>query len=265
MIENTDLVNDFMDFELQGGLTGKATGADKYETSIRMRLGQKLTLKASTSSVVASTSSATSSVAQLVLASSDASLAINTVGDNSIDLKGYSFASSDASITVTTTPSSLVGGVWQPGSVGLLGAVHQIISATASATATSAVVPIDNTIPQSSEGATLMNLNITPKRIGSKILVFFNGMFQNDNANSAVTAALIRSSAANSVAAQFANVVSVNGVINLTLTYIETTASLSTINYEIRFGPANGAHTATAAPAAYGGVELSYLYAIEVG
>ena len=113
-------------------------------------------------------------------------------------------------------------------------AIQTAYSQIVTSTTTTTTIPLDDTIPQSTEGAEFLTVTITPKKIGNVLRVqaiIFFGL----SGNSIGAAALFKNSDASAVAA----VAQVNNtaVSVMTLNYYETITSLTAITFKVRCGP----------------------------
>jgi hypothetical protein len=116
--------------------------------------------------------------------------------------------------------------------VGTPPVAYQEYSASATGTTT---IPLDNTIPQNTEGTEFMSVTITPDRVGDKILVEAHGVFSHSN-NLTIVAALFVNNDANAVAVA-AETTSVGGHLRtLILRYMHTVTDLNPITFKVRAG-----------------------------
>jgi hypothetical protein len=148
--------------------------------------------------------------------------------------------------------------------------IQSVYAETLAATVSSTLLPVDDTIPQITEGAEVLTASITPKYATSKIRVRFTGFVTVGTGGTNVSAALFRDAVANAIAA-------------VTLTpealaryneifYLEaqdSPASVSAITYRIRIGPGTGGVSVclngdTTSGRYFGGVARSTLVVEEV-
>jgi hypothetical protein len=98
-------------------------------------------------------------------------------------------------------------------------------------------MPIDDTIPQNTEGDQYMSLAITPKSAASTLVieVVFN---YSESSPDAVTAALFQDSTANALAAAAGYVPSIGDVPNqINFTHVMTAGTTSSTTFKVRAGP----------------------------
>lgn len=87
------------------------------------------------------------------------------------------------------------------------GAILKVAAASSSTSgSTTTIIPLDNTTPQSSEGAEIITLSFTPTSASSRVLVFFNFCYSS-NVNTPI-AALFFDSDASATCSAFLNTVS---------------------------------------------------------
>jgi len=120
--------------------------------------------------------------------------------------------------------------------------VVQVVSVIDGAVATgSTKVPLDDTIPQNTEGDEYMTLAITPQNIGNKlkIEVVFNF---SENGSSVTSAALFQDSIANAlgVVATQTDLNSANGANQITFTYTMAAGTTSSTTFKVRAGTQGG-------------------------
>jgi hypothetical protein len=116
------------------------------------------------------------------------------------------------------------------------GKVINIVNTQTGAYATGTTqIPLDNTIPQNTEGDQYMSLSYTPTSAASKlqINVVANGY---TDGNAAVSAALFQDSVANALAATviYANGAATNNI--LSFSHTMTAATTSAITFKVRIG-----------------------------
>lgn len=143
-------------------------------------------------------------------------------------------------VDATGTPSSTTffrgDNTWAT-PVAASGSVVQVVNVqTGTYSSTSSVIPIDNTIPQITEGAQLFTLNITPTNASSKLKF---DIVVNAGINSAnwVSIALFQGSTANAIAAMSGYLTTSGSANPLALNYYMTAGTTSLITFSLRFGP----------------------------
>ena len=101
---------------------------------------------------------------------------------------------------------------------------------------TTALIPLDNSIPQSSEGAEVFTQAITPTASSSKILITVVLNLANDVAQIQV-GALFRDSVANALAAGWARTSLANNPNSpMVIQYLDSPSSTSAVTYKVRVG-----------------------------
>lgn len=101
------------------------------------------------------------------------------------------------------------GAAWVPATASG-GAILKVASTSSSTSgSTTTIIPLDNTTPQSSEGAEIITLSFTPTSASSRVLVFFNFCYSS-NVNTPI-AALFFDSDASATCAAFLNTVPSSG------------------------------------------------------
>lgn len=117
------------------------------------------------------------------------------------------------------------------------GSVIQTVSATPyTANANLGTIPLDNTIPQNTEGTQILTLNITPRSSTSQIRLLFNGFGGADTSGVCLTVAVFRSGNVNALKTVSASAPNPNNLIMLSLDWIDTPASTAQQTYSIRAG-----------------------------
>ena len=102
---------------------------------------------------------------------------------------------------------------------------------------TTALIPLDDTIPQNTEGAEVFTQAITPTRSDSKILITCVLNISNSNASNLHTAAIFRDSIANSIAAGWALCVGTNAPNSpMVINFLDSPATTSAVTYKVRVG-----------------------------
>lgn len=106
--------------------------------------------------------------------------------------------------------------------------------------ASSATIPLNNTIPQATQGTQILTASITPKASSHKVLIEVTVHIAPAVTQSAV-AALFRGAAANALAAGVAGGINdTNGVTSITFHFVDSPASESAQTYNIRVGAGSG-------------------------
>jgi hypothetical protein len=140
-------------------------------------------------------------------------------------------------------------------------AVQQVVSTITGAVATGTTsIPLDDTIPQNTEGDQYMTLAITPKSATSKLViqVIWNG---SNNTNGVVSGvvALFQDSTANAIAAEYFTLAGQYYGMNIPLTWVMTSGTTSSTTFKVRVGCQSGTTTfnGTNGTRLFGGVQSS--------
>jgi len=116
----------------------------------------------------------------------------------------------------------------------------QVVNATYSAVATgSTVIPLDDTIPQNTEGTEFMSLSITPKSATNILVISI--IFYCSSSLSVIdtTVALFQDSIASAIAVTGVTSAGVNYRTILPLTHTMTAGTTSSTTYKVRVGPSS--------------------------
>ena len=171
-----------------------------------------------------------------------------------------------ALLNVTGTPSAttfLAGNnTWAAAGGG--GKLVQMVSSVDGAVATGTTVfPVDDTIPQNTEGVEYMSLAITPTNASNKLVIQFTGSFAvNDTGGAGVGSALFQDSTANALAATTHDSNGSHERYQHTIQHVMTAGTTSATTFKIRAGYVtsatvtfNGSNTSRQ----FGGVNASSL------
>jgi hypothetical protein len=168
------------------------------------------------------------------------------------------------------------GGVWRQVGHSLIGGrsmvatgrTVQIVEDTDSAVATTTtVMPIDDTIPQNTEGAEFLSVSITPTNAASKLIVDWELNVSTNTGGVNLAAALFVDSEANARMARATNAGNTNTMSEIGGSYMMTAGGTSAITFAIRGGPESaGTMTVNGENAArrFGGVAYSFLRVREI-
>ena len=157
---------------------------------------------------------------------------------------------------------------WQSSSVPS-GSIVQVVNTQTGAVATgSTVIPLDNSIPQNTEGDQYMSLSITPTNSNNKLLIQVIAMFGLSGGDTA-TIALFQDSTANALAAQAFktdnSVANVPGI--FAFNHYMTAGTTSATTFKIRMGPAISltlTFNGTSGTRLFGGVAASSITITEI-
>lgn len=123
------------------------------------------------------------------------------------------------------------------------GAIQQQVSTTTSAVATgTTVLPVDNTIPQNTEGDQYMTLAITPKSTTNILWIFIVGYLAS-SVLSDMTMALFQDSTANALAVAGSTIPVAHYSNTLQLFYPMTAGTTSATTFKMRAGPSTAGTT----------------------
>lgn len=143
---------------------------------------------------------------------------------------------SDGSTTYKTSPSGIVAA--SPG------ALLQVVGTSDNTyRTTSLTIPADNTIPQNTEGAPFLSLNITPKSASSQLLFFLEAYFQEaSNTGDHAAFPLFRDNNANAIHVWHGELTS-NILLNMNRFsghFLYQNNTTNTTTYSVRWGNNNG-------------------------
>jgi len=119
------------------------------------------------------------------------------------------------------------------------GPIVQVVNTTSTAVATgTTIIPIDDTIPQITEGDEYMTLTITPKNTNN-ILVIQALVVGSSSVSTSLIAALFQDSTANALATDIQFQLTATGVMTIPLTHTMSAGTTSATTFRIRAGAAN--------------------------
>jgi len=103
------------------------------------------------------------------------------------------------------------------------------------------LIPLDDTIPQITEGGEITTATITPTSSSNKILISVVMQVANDNAGNLSTIALFRNSVSDALAASWARTIAANNPNSpMTIEYLDSPATTSPVTYRVRGGYSAG-------------------------
>ena len=164
----------------------------------------------------------------------------------------------DGAVTAVKMAAS---GAWAPA-----GTVIQVVNFQTGAVATgTTAIPIDDSIPQNTEGAEFMTLAITPTNTSNKLLIQVV-MQLSTNADANIGIALFQDSTANALAAQAFRQDISTGFTLLCLTHYMTAGTTSSTTFKARGGAGSGTYTfnGTNGARVFGGVMSSSITITEI-
>lgn len=152
---------------------------------------------------------------------------------------------------------------------GSAGKIAQVVTATFTAAATgSTQIPVDDTIPQNTEGDEYMTLAITPTNSGSTLVVRATAMVAHSSTARYLGMALFRDSGADAVGVTSElSAGTANGTVNMALEVPIAAGATSATTFKIRIGANNtGTTTFNGANSAriYGAIPTSTMSITEV-
>jgi hypothetical protein len=129
-----------------------------------------------------------------------------------------------------------------------------------------ATIPVDDTIPQNTEGTEILAVTISPKFSTSAILVRFVGPFSMSTAGNVGIAAIFRDSVANALAATLEQADAIGYRRHLFIEKRDTPSTTSAITYRVRVGPSTGTMRLNGSTSArdFGGVSVATLIVQEI-
>jgi hypothetical protein len=98
------------------------------------------------------------------------------------------------------------------------------------------ILPIDNTLPQNSEGIEVLTRAITPTSATNKLLIAVVVNCSHSAASGFLSAALFQDNALDALAAQTAWQLTATGSVNLVFTYVMTAGTTSATTFKVRAG-----------------------------
>jgi len=222
------------------------TGITSLGTGVATALGQNVT---GSGSIVLGTSPTLTTPAlgtpsAVVLTNATGTATSLTAGEATAAL-GLKTATTTVSVSGATAPTSgqvltatsSTAATWQTPSGGG-GKVAQVVVATTNTPATTtSIIPVDDTIPQSTEGSEFITVSITPTNSSSTLLIDFNAYFSASNLQT-VTFTIFRDSGADAIQATIATLSSSNYLMPIVAKAIVIAGATSATTFKLRFGPA---------------------------
>jgi hypothetical protein len=102
---------------------------------------------------------------------------------------------------------------------------------------TSTIIPVDNTIPQNTEGAEVITVSITPQSASNKLCVEAFIPVVDASTGIAITAAIFRDSTVNAIASGCVVVCTAGYLLQIRLEVTVTAASTTATTFKLRLGP----------------------------
>ncbi len=156
------------------------------------------------------------------------------------------------------------------GPAGVNGVVVQVVQTETGAVATgTALIPLDDTIPQNTEGTQFMSLAITPTNASNKLRIDVTAVFACSVLQTFIGVALFQDSTANALAAVIQEVFVADGNVTATFSHYMTAGTTNATTFKVRIGANGGASTITfngrVAGRLYGGAMASSITITEIG
>jgi hypothetical protein len=117
--------------------------------------------------------------------------------------------------------------------------VQQVYAEYSAHSSTTTVIPLDDTIPQNTEGAEFMSVSITPTSLSNYLLINVTGMLLGSGSQN-VVGAIFRDSIADAIAAGFFYITSAGDGLMFTLFVRIAVPSTSAMTFKFRAGPGSG-------------------------
>lgn len=148
------------------------------------------------------------------------------------------------------------------------GDVVQVVTSETGAVATgTTTIPLDDTIPQNTEGDQYLSLAITPTNVNNKLIIDVVAVAANSAAGGRLIMGLFQDTTANALAAVQQTFASASQAQNLKMRHIMTAGTISATTFKVRIG-ANNAGTTTlngeASTRQFGGVMASSITITEI-
>lgn len=147
------------------------------------------------------------------------------------------------------------------------GIVQMVAAAQSAHNSLSTVIPLDDTIPQSSEGTQVISAAITPTHASNTLLVEFQGWGAGSTTNIAGVCALFLDSETDARQASAATSASGNYAVPLSLRYVMAAGGTSAMTFAVRVGPGstgNFGYNGIPASRYFGGISQQILTITEI-
>jgi len=176
----------------------------------------------------------------------------------------YTFPTADGNADDVLTTDGAGSVTWQPVSGGGF-PVQQVYSQTASIVNCSTVMPMDSTIPQSSEGTQVLTATITPTSATNYLIIEFSYNGQSTGSPSWISSAIFQDATANAL---FADAQHWDNICSTYRSFRMTSGTTSSTTFKLRVGQSttgnfyvNGLGPASVL---FGGVSLATLMITEI-
>ena len=144
--------------------------------------------------------------------------------------------------------------------------VQQVYATDATYASTTATFPLDDTIPQNTEGAEAVTVAITPTNSSNYLLIEAGGMFTNSTSTTCVVLALFQDSTADAIAASGHPVSSASNANSGTITHRMAAGTTSATTFKLRFAGQSGTtyRNGTSSNRLFGGRTNSWIMVTEI-
>lgn len=116
---------------------------------------------------------------------------------------------------------------------------QNVIATTATSGSTATAIPVDDTIPQNTEGAEVLTVTITPTSDSSVLVIEFDAFFSVSTA-AFVTCALFQDSTANALSATVDYIAGATQTRSVRFRYTMTAGTTSATTFKLRYGSSTG-------------------------
>ena len=149
---------------------------------------------------------------------------------------------------------------------GLERVVQQVHATDATYASTTSTFPLDDTIPQSSEGAEAVTVAITPTNSSNYLMIEAGGMFTNSSSTTCVILALFQDSTADAIAASGHPVSSASNANSGSITHRMAAGTTSATTFKLRFAGQGGTtyRNGTSSNRLFGGRTNSWITVTEI-
>tara|TARA_R110001599_G_scaffold45300_6_gene134044 strand:- start:2562 stop:3248 length:687 start_codon:yes stop_codon:yes gene_type:complete len=149
---------------------------------------------------------------------------------------------------------------------GLQRVVQQVYATDATYASTTDTFPLDDTIPQNTEGAEAVTVAITPTSASNYLLVEAGGMFTNSSSTTCVVLALFQDSTADAIAASGHPVSSASNANSGSITHRMAAGTTSATTFKLRFAGQSGTtyRNGTSSARLFGGRTNSWIMVTEI-
>ena len=157
-----------------------------------------------------------------------------------VDANGSDYFELRASAGVATTCNGMGFGASPltglQGPTGPAGVTQTVFFETGAVATGTTVIPVDDTIPQQTEGDQYMSLSITPLSATSKLIIEVTIQLASGAASNNLVAALFQDSTANALASALVNQATNGGVSLLSFRHVMTSGTTSATTFKVRGG-----------------------------